>query len=249
MGAHADLVLVNGAVYTVDAVGRWAQAVAVRDGRIAAVGTDADVKGLTGPGTEVIDLAGRMLLPGFQDAHVHAPAGGLDRLRCDLSQVHSMGAYAQAIGAYADSHPDAPWVLGGGWALDVFPGGTPAREALDRLVPDRPAFLANRDNHSVWVNGRALELAGVDASTPDPPDGRIERMPDGSPQGTLHEGAMSLVKRVVPPTSPEDVERGILVAQAYLHSLGITAWQDAIVGEYPTVPDSREVYPRMAERG
>ena len=245
----ADLALVNTDVYTVDAVGRWARAVAVRDGEIVAVGTDDEVRELVGPRTEVLDLAGRMVLPGFQDAHVHPTGGGMDRLRCDLSEEHTLEGYRARIRAYADANPDAEWILGGGWAMDVFPGGTPSCRDLDRIVPDRPAFFSNRDNHAAWVNTRALELAGVDAHTPDPADGRIEREPDGSPQGTLHEGAMLLVRRLIPDPDPEEIGRGILLAQAYLHSLGITAWQDAIVGVYPTLPNSRDVYPMLAERG
>ncbi len=249
MSEQADLAFVNGAVYTVDAAGSWARAVAIRDGRIVAVGSDADVREHVGPGTEVVDLRGKMLLPGFQDAHVHAAAGGMDRLRVDLSGVHDLEAYARLIRDYAERNPDATWITGGGWAMDVFPGGTPSRRELDRIVPDRPAFLSNRDNHAAWVNTRALELAGIDARTPDPPDGRIEREEDGSPQGTLHEGAMALVRRLIPPPSEEDVGRAILVAQAHLHSLGITAWQEAIVGEYPTMPNCRQAYPALAGRG
>jgi predicted amidohydrolase YtcJ len=245
---EADLALINGIVYRVDAVGSWAQAVAIRHGRIVAVGSDADVRPTAGPRTEVIDLAGRMVLPGFQDAHVHALGGGLDRLRVDLSGLHTLEDYARTIRTYADLHPDVPWILGGGWSMDVFPGGTPACEQLDRVVPDRPAFLSNRDNHAAWVNTRALELAGVSAAA-DPADGRIERLADGSPQGTLHEGAMTLVRRLAPEATPEELERALLLAQAYLHSLGITAWQEAIVGEYPTFPNGRDAYPALAGRG
>jgi predicted amidohydrolase YtcJ len=245
----ADLALVNTDVYTVDAVSRWAQAVAIRDGAVVAVGTDDEIRELVGPHTEVLDLAGRMVLPGFQDAHVHASGGGMDRLRCDLSEEHSLEGYQARIRAYAEANPDAGWILGGGWAMDVFPGGTPSRHDLDRVVPDRPAFFSNRDNHAAWVNTRALELAGVDAATPDPSDGRIEREPDGSPQGTLHEGAMLLVRRHIPDPDAEEIGRAILLAQRYLHSLGITAWQEAIVGVYPTLPNCREVYPMLAERG
>ena len=202
-----------------------------------------------GAATQVVDLRGRMLLPGFQDAHVHAQAGGMDRLRIDLSQLHDRRAYINAIRAYADAHPHEPWILGGGWAMDVFPGGTPSREILDAVVPDRPAFLSNRDHHAAWVNSRALDLAGLSAATLDPPDGRIERDHVHVPQGTLHEGAMALVRRVIPDPSLEDRERAVLIAQEYLHSLGITAWQEAIVGSYPSMPDARDVYPALAGRG
>jgi predicted amidohydrolase YtcJ len=242
-------VLASGAVYTGDAARRWAQAVAVRDGRIAAVGSDADVRSLVAPSTEVVDLGGRMLLPGFQDAHVHAPSAGLDRLRIDLSEGHSFDAYARVIKTYADAHPERSWLLGGGWAMDVFPGGTPTALALDSIVSDRPAFLNNRDNHGAWVNSRALELAGITRDTPDPPDGRFERDASGHPTGTLHEGAMNAVRRLVPTPSLEEIIAGLLVAQSHLHSLGITGWQDAIVGEYSTLADSFDAYVATSEDG
>jgi predicted amidohydrolase YtcJ len=245
----ADLVLTGGGVYTVDAARRRAQAVAVRGGRIVAVGSDADVRALSGPSTEVIDLSGRLLLPGFQDSHVHAPSGGLDRLRIDLSDAHGVEEYRELIDRYSHHHRDAEWLLGGGWAMDVFPGGTPTKDVLDELAPDRPVFINNRDNHAAWVNSRALELAGVDASTPDPADGRIERASDGSPSGTLHEGAMNLVRRLVPRADLEEQIEGLLIGQRYLHSLGVTGWQDAIVGEYSTLQDSFDAYVAAAERG
>src|SRR5438093_8673120 len=225
----ADLVFVNGAVYTVDAARSRAQAVAVTGGRITEVGTDADVLASVGRHTEVVDLRGRMLVPGFQDAHVHPVSGGLDMLLCDLHELHDADAYVRAVVAYAGLHPEREWIVGGGWSMDVFPGGTPSKDLLDTAVHDRPIFLPNRDGHGAWVNSRALSLAGITRDTPDPADGRIERDATGEPAGTLHEGAQLLVERFVPPTSEDDVYAGLLKGQAYLHSLGITAWQDAIV--------------------
>ena len=242
----ADVAFVNGSVYTVDAARRWARAIAVRGGRIAVVGSDDDVRPTIGPRTEVHDLRGRMLLPGFQDAHVHPPSGGLEMLQCDMNDAYSIGEYERIAAEYASSHPEAEWILGGGWSMDAFPNGTPDKGPLDRVVPDRPAFLPNRDGHTAWVNSRALELAGVTAETPDPPDGRIERDAHGQPTGALHEGAMSIVRKLIPPTSQADWEDGLLAAQRYLHSLGITAWQDAIVGGgYETY----EAYRAVAGRG
>jgi len=246
---QADLVLRGGAVYTVDAVRRWAQAVAVRSGAIVAVGTDDEVGELIGSHTEVVDLAGRMVLPGFQDAHVHASAGGLERIRCDLSEAHTLDEYLRLVREYAERSARAEWILGGGWAMDVFPGGVPRREDLDRVVPDRPVFLSNRDHHGAWVNSRALELAGITSRTPDPADGRIERDEAGEPVGTLQEGAMDLVGRVVPQVGIEEQRRGILEAERYLFSLGVTAWQEAIVGEYAVVPDCFDAYVELSERG
>jgi predicted amidohydrolase YtcJ len=225
----ADLAFVNGAVYTVDAARSRAKAVAVKDGRIVGVGSDDAIGEHLGPRTEVFDLDGRMLLPGFQDAHVHPVSGGVDRLQCDLHDLHSREDYLLRVKTYAHEHQDREWILGGGWSMDVFPGGTPTKDILDEIVPDRLVFLPNRDGHSTWVNSRALEAAGITATTPDPADGRIERDASGEPSGTLHEGAADLVGRLAPEPTPDEVYEGLLEGQRYLHSLGITAWQDAIV--------------------
>ena len=245
----ADLVFVNGAVYTVDAARSWAQAVAVRDGRIVAVGTEADVRERVRPGTEVVDLAGGMLVPGFQDAHVHPVGGGLDMLQCDLHDLSTQEEYLLAIKTYAEAHPEREWILGGGWAMDVFPGGTPTKELLDAAVPGRCVYLPNRDGHSAWVSSRALEVAGMTRDTPDPTDGRIERSADGEPSGTLHEGASNLVGRLAPEPTAEEMAEGLRRGQAYLHSLGITAWQDAIVDDGPGFGHNFTRYVEAAGRG
>jgi predicted amidohydrolase YtcJ len=238
----ADLVLHGGTVFTNDPVRPAAAAVAITRGRIIAVGDDAEIRTFAGPRTQEVPLDGRMVVPGFQDAHIHASAAGLERLRCDVSDLHGLDEYLDAIRSYADAHRDAPWILGSGWAMDVFPGGVPSRAALDEIVPDRPVALSNRDHHATWVNSRALELAGVTRDTPDPPDGRIERDADGEPIGTLQEGAMDLVDRVAPPPTAQEQRAGILEAQRFLHALGITAWQEAIVGDYAVVPDCYDAY-------
>ena len=244
---NADLVFTNGAVYTVDAARRWARAVAVKGERIVAVGADDAIADLIGDGTEVIDLRGRMLIPGFQDAHVHPVSGGLDLLQCALHDGSSLADYERLISGYAASHPDVPWILGGGWSMDVFPGGTPTKDVLDRLVPDRPVFLPNRDGHSAWVNSRALEAAGITRDTADPADGRIERDADREASGTLHEGAMGLVGDLAPPPTAAEMDAGLRSGQAYLHSLGITAWQDAIVEA--TEQNNFEAYLRAGADG
>ena len=146
-----------------------------------------------------------------------------------------MSDLVRAVADYAAAHPEQAWIRGGGWYMADFPGGTPRREDLDEVVPDRPVFLTNRDGHGAWVNSKALDIAGVTAATADPADGRIERDPDGSPTGTLHEGAMDLVERFVPDDTEDDLVAALRLGQAYLHSLGITAWQDAIVR-----PDAEE---------
>ncbi|HEX5012625.1 MAG TPA: amidohydrolase [Candidatus Limnocylindrales bacterium] len=244
MESPADLVLTAGHVHTVDPATPRAEAVAVVGERIAAVGSAADVRPWIGPRTRVVDLAGRLLVPGFQDAHVHPVYGGMDRLECDVREAVGREGVIAAVRAYAEAHPEKTWIVGSGWYMSDFENGTPRREDLDAVVPDRPVFLPNRDGHSSWVNSRALELAGIDATTPDPPDGRIERDPDGTPTGTLHEGAAELVERLLPTHTPEEWDEAFLVGQGYLHSLGITAWQDAIV-----TPEILAVYRRAMDRG
>lgn len=200
------------------------------------------------PVTEV-DLAGGMLAPGFVDAHVHAVQGGLERIRCDLSDAEGREGCLAAVAAYVAARPEVAWVLGGGWSMADFAGGTPTATDLDRVVADRPAFLPNRDHHGAWVNTTALELAGITASTPDPPDGRIERDAAGRPTGTLHEGAMALVSRHLPTTGADEHLAGLLEGQRYLHSLGVTGWQDAIIGAYAGMDDPGPVYVRAAREG
>jgi predicted amidohydrolase YtcJ len=241
---YADLVFSGGRIHTVGVSRPRAEAVAVRGEQISAVGTAAEIAPAIGPRTRVIDLADRLLLPGFQDAHVHPIMGGVDRMQCDVRDLHPVAAVLDAIRSYADAHQDVTWIVGSGWYMGDFPGGLPRREDLDAVVPDRPAFLPNRDGHSTWVNSRALELAGIDRDRSDPDDGRIERDPDGKPTGCLHEGAADLVERLIPPPTADDLGGGLRIGQAYLHELGVTAWQDAIV-----LPEHLAAYQRATEEG
>ena len=197
----------------------------------------------------VVDLAGGLLLPGFQDAHVHPVMGGLAMRQCELHGTTSAQECLDIVAAYAAANPDLDWIVGGGWSMEFFAGGTPTRQALDAVVADRPVFLTNRDGHGNWVNTRALELAGIDAATPDPEDGRIERDADGIPTGALHEGAGVLVGRLLPDTGDEDMYAGLLAAQDLLFSLGITAWQDAAVGRLFGLDDIYPIYLAAARSG
>ncbi|HEX5828092.1 MAG TPA: amidohydrolase [Candidatus Limnocylindrales bacterium] len=240
----ATLILTGGRIFTGDPARSWAEALAVRGNRIVAVGGDRDVRPLVGPSTRVIDLRGRTVTAGFQDAHVHPTHGGLARLRCELHEARGVEEYQRIVAEYAAANPDREWILGGGWSLADFPGGLPRRELLDAVVPDRPVFFPNRDGHDAWVNSKALELAGITRDTPDPADGRIARDEDGTPLGTLHEGAMTLVARIVPAATPGEYREALLEAQRYLHGLGITAWQDAWVE-----PNDQAVYLSLAASG
>ncbi|MFD9600533.1 amidohydrolase [Streptomyces sp. NPDC059970] len=244
----ADLVLTGGPVLTMDAARSRATTVAVTDGRITAVGHD-EVRELAGPRTEVVDLAGRLLVPGFQDAHIHPVTAGLELAQCNLTDTHTAAQTVAAVRAYADTHPGQEWITGGGWSMDAFDGGAPTREQLDTAVPDRPAYLVNRDHHGAWVNTRALTLAGITRDTPDPADGRIERDDRGEPTGLLQEGAMDLVARHTPRSTPADRLAALHRAQRLLHSYGITAWQDAIIGGFGSMDDPADAYLTAARDG
>jgi predicted amidohydrolase YtcJ len=239
----ADLALTGAPVWTGDRCSPWTDAVAVRGDRIVALGLEA-VREVTGRHTREIHSTGGLVVPGFQDAHIHPPVAGHNRLGVWLNELEGREPYLRHIAQHAADHPDDAWIIGGGWAMEHFPGGTPRKEDLDAIVPDRPVFLMNRDVHGAWVNSRALEVAGMTRATPDPSDGRIERDPDsGEPSGTLHEGAAySYQDRFLPTPTRADWAAAILESQSYLHSLGITGWQDAWVS-----PATLDAYTSLAE--
>jgi predicted amidohydrolase YtcJ len=250
-GTEADLVLVGGKIRTPAHPSGFAAALAVRDGVIQAVGSDQEARELAGRRTRVIDLRGRLALPAFGDAHVHPVAGGLESLRCDLTGLRSRQQCLETVARHASALSPGAWVLGGGWTMSAFPGGLPTAADLDTVTGGRPAFLPNRDHHSAWVNTAALTLAGIDAGTPDPADGRIERDSSGRPTGTLHDGAMRLVASLAPPASEAELLAGLVAGQAHLHSLGITSFQDACVGAAGELgmPDSLGAYLMAADYG
>jgi hypothetical protein len=225
----ADLVVL-GAAHTCDAARSVAGAVAIAGDRIVAVGSEADVRERAGPGAET--LRGAAVVPGFQDAHIHAAFAGRILLNVNLDDLATPADYLERIRTFAAANPALPWIVGGGWYHPFFPAEGPRREDLDAIVPDRPVFLMNTDTHGAWVNSKALEAGGITAATPDPWDGYFVRDPDGSPTGCLQEGAAyTFWSAVVPRPSVEDWVAAIAVAQRELHALGITGWQDAWVEE------------------
>ena len=229
----ADLVLRGGAVYTMDSARSWAQAIAIRGGRIVFVGLDKDLPAHIGPATRVVDLKGRMLMPAFQDAHIHPISAGLKAIACDLGGLKTADEYVAAIKKYADEHPDEAWITGRGWLMSAFgPGALARRELIDAVVPDRPVVLSSTDGHTAWVNTKALEMAGITNDTSDPPDGRIDRDPrTGAAIGSLQEGATALLDGVVPVPSETKRQDGLRYSIRRLNSHGITTIQDASVNE------------------
>ncbi len=241
----ADLVLRNGAVYTLDAVRSWARAIAVSDGSIVHVGSDETVEPFIGEQTRIVDLGGRMVIPAFQDIHIHPISGGLRATSCELGGIQSENAYLDAIANYAAKHPEEAWIQGGGWAMDAFPSAIPNKRGLDKIVSDRPVYLRSTDGHSAWVNSKALEIASVTRDTPDPPDGRIDRDPEtGEPVGALQEGAMRLVSKHIPPRTLEERADGLRYSLKMLNRYGITSIQDASASE-----ETLATYQHLDERG
>lgn len=242
----ADIVFRNGSIYTVDGTRSWARSVAVKDGRIVYVGSDEDSREWAGASTQVVDLGGRMMLPGFQDVHIHPIGGGIEAAACDLNGLDSLDQYLETIATYAAEHPDEEWILGGGWSMAVFgPGANASRKLIDAIVPDRPVLLTSQDGHSAWVNSKALEIAGITADTQDPADGIIDREPGSrEPMGSLQEGAISLVRGHAPPVDLETRMSGLQYSIEMLNSYGITSVQDAIVDE-----DDLKAYRALDDRG
>ncbi|HJR83052.1 MAG TPA: amidohydrolase [Sphingomicrobium sp.] len=242
----ADLALRNGAIYTMDGARSWAETIAIDDGRIVYVGNDAGAKAYIGPQTQVVDLEGRMVVPGFQDAHIHPISGGIEANGCDLNAVTTVEEYVATIKKYADEHPNETWIKGGGWLMSAFgPGALARKELIDAVVPDRPVILWSRDGHTVWANSKALEAAGITKDTPDPPDGRIDRDPKtGEPVGSLQEGAGGLVAEKAPPDTDATRDAGLRYAVEMLNRYGITGVQDASVNE-----EDLETYHRLDDAG
>ncbi len=231
----ADRVFVNGAVYTVDADRSWASAFAVADGRIVFVGADEGAEAYVGAQTERVDLDGKMVLPGFHDSHAHILIGSYSEDDCNLAESETAEELLAAIRACGDrdGREAEGWLFGAGWGEWLFPAANPHKKILDELFPNRPVFLQSSFAHAAWVNSKALELAGIDAATEDPPQGVIERDPaTGEPSGTLRDAAMLLVVDLIPePELGERIDR-VRATQALAHANGITAVIDPGLDDY-----------------
>lgn len=232
-GTTADIVLVNGAIFTAERALPRAQALAITGERISCIGGNDEVRRHTGAGTKVIDLEGRAVLPAFRDGHIHPIIGSLDRSGCSLDGLTSSDAYLRRIEEYLLQNPDAGFVRGSGWQHNHFPHTGPRKSMLDAIVPDRPVILKAIDGHSAWVNSCALKLARIDRDTPDPPGGVIERDPiTWEPTGTLREwSAMNLVDDRLPKAGLEDRIRAMTRFMKEAAGLGIVAVNEAMAKE------------------
>jgi predicted amidohydrolase YtcJ len=226
--ASADTIVIHGRIYTVNEKQPWAEAVAIRGARIIAVGSDAEIEAYRGSSTRVIDAGGRLVLPGFEDCHIHFMDGSLGLVEVDLNGAATVAEIQKRVKEYAAAHPKDPWITGMGWTYPTFgPAALPDKKILDEVVPDRPVYLVAFDGHSSWANSKALQMAGITRETPDPPNGKIVRDANGEATGALKEWAGDLVARKMPKPTREErlaaLRQGIHEANRF----GLTRVQSA----------------------
>jgi predicted amidohydrolase YtcJ len=226
--SEPDLILKDGRIWTGDPSQPWADAVAIRRNRIVAVGDNLQVAATAGPTTHVIDLNGRLTIPGFDDAHTHLIRGALRLLRVDLTGVCGMADMQKRIRDFAAAHPKDPWIVGTGWAYSCFPNhALPTSADLDAAVKDRPAYLTAEDGHTAWVNTRALQLAGITKATKYAGPGRIVTDASGEPTGAFSGGAAALVHKLVPDIARDQKLAALEQAVRTLSSMGVTSVENA----------------------
>ena len=222
----AELILTNGRIYTQDASRTWAEAVASRDGRILAVGDDAGIRTLAGPGTRVIDCGGRLVLPGLTDAHVHFLQYAIRRKQVSLFGLIDPAVVRERVATAVAAAAPGEWVVGWGWDSNRW-DAQPTAALIDDLSPDTPVVLTRMDMHTLWANSRAMDLAGVSAGTPEPVEAHIGRYPDGRPTGLFSEwNAMALIERHVPQPDEAMLLAWLEETIAEAHRLGLTGVHD-----------------------
>src|SRR5690242_4772209 len=246
----ADTIIINAVVHTMDASQPTAEAVAIFRNRIVAVGSTNDIKKLAGPATRIIDARGRLLLPGFNDAHTHFLSGGFQLSSVDLRDASSPQEFAARIKAFAAKLPKGRWITGGDWDHERWSDAKlPAKELIDSFTADTPVFVNRLDGHMALANSLALRLAGVTRQTVDPPGGVIVRDKSGEPTGVLKDAAQSFVWKVIPPASFEEKLAAARAASDYAARLGVTSVQDVSagtdVGIYQALLDRGELKARL----
>jgi predicted amidohydrolase YtcJ len=242
---QADLILIHAKIWTGNSAQPQAEAVALTGNRIAAVGATAEIQRWAGPRTQTIDLAGRLLLPGFNDAHVHFYTGGTHLSQVKLRDAKSESEFRDRIHRFAATLPAGRWILGGDWDHESWtPARLPTRQLIDEASGEHPAFINRLDGHMCLANSLALKLAGVTRNTPDPPGGAIVRDASGEPTGILKDAAMDTVYRVVPPDTPDQIDDAIRAAMRYAAANGVTSVQDMSAS-----PEILRAYQRLLRRG
>ena len=239
-----DLIVVNGNIVTMDPARPRAEAMAIRAGRIVALGRSDEMRDLAGAGTRHVDAGGRMVLPGFQDTHIHLQDSGHDYSQAvDLSPAKTVGELQEILRRHAET-AGGEWVLGSGWNGGYFSEANLARQVIDAVVPGRPCYITSSDYHNACLNSAGCERLGMTAATPDPPNGHFVRQPDGAPTGLVYEDAMIWIAERMPPVTDADYRQGVLAAQALANRHGLTGVLDASVKERHA-----RVYARLEQAG
>ncbi len=227
----ADIIFSNGDVYTLNEDQVWASSIAIKEKKIIYVGNDTGASIYEGKNTRNVDLHGKMVLPAFQDAHVHPIEAGMAYLGCSLHDGRSIKDYLRIINNCDKNFPNTPFIDGGGWTMDIFEDGLPDKKLIDSVVSDKPVILKSASGHQLWVNSKALEIAGISADTVDPARGRIDRYPNSQvPSGSLQENsAMNLVLSTRPRYSEIQMRSALEFGQHYLNQYGVVTVQDALL--------------------
>jgi predicted amidohydrolase YtcJ len=248
----ADLIILNADIHTMDVAAPRARALAAASGRIQAVGEDLMMRSLAAPGARIIDAGGRLVLPGFQDTHIHLQDSGTGFARsANLEGARSIAELQRLLAEFAAARPDDVWINGVGWYSGIFGEHNLDRAVLDAAVADRPVHIQASDGHSVALNSTACRLLGLDAATPDPPNGRFVRDAQGMPTGLAHEDAMDRVRARMPPLTDLEFTAGVRYGQQECNRHGITGVIDALVEEphmrvYKSVEESSGLTVRVA---
>ena len=243
--AAITLILLNGKIWTENPRQKEAEAVAIDGNRIVAVGTTAEISKLKEPYTHIVDLDGKRVVPGFNDAHVHFYSGGAALAGPQLRYTKSQQEFRDTLAAYAKTQPSGRWITGGNWDHENWhPAALPTHQLIDSVTPHWPVFVNRLDGHMSLANALALKLAGIDKNTKDVPGGVIVRDGQGNPTGILKDAAQDLVDRVIPPPSPAQIRTAVLAAQSYANSQGVTSVQDM-----SAAPEIFRVYQKMMHDG
>jgi predicted amidohydrolase YtcJ len=247
----ADIIVVHGRVYTENVKAPWAQAVAIRGGKIAAVGDDSAIERMRGMGTKVIDAGGKLVLPGFTDCHIHFMEGSAKLRWLSLEGAKNLAEIRNKLSSYAEQSPGEGWILGHGWNYGMFgPDKLPEKKDLDDLFPNRAVSLEGFDGHTYWVNSKALAIAGITRDTPNPPNGTIVRDPvTGEATGALKESANDLIDRVRPPMTREEKLLALRAGMKWANQNGLTRIH-AAGGHFLSADfGDLELYDEMRKRG
>jgi predicted amidohydrolase YtcJ len=237
-----DRIFVNGKIWTADDAQPRAEALAIRGDKLVAVGTTEEVKKLAGPNTAVVDLHGRLVVPGFQDSHAHWPGSSVNDV--DLHGVETLEEFQMRLSEFAKAHPRLPWITGHGWGYSAFPNQTVDKKYIDAVISDRPVYVTERDGHMGLANTKALESAGVTKATADPPNGHVMKDASAEPTGEFKEAAQQLIFKKIPMRTEEDRYQSLLAHMDEAAAAGLTSVQDAW-----TSLDTFPVFTRAADAG